>query len=37
MFGEASSDEMGNLGVTFRIDHEAEATAARKVAAPVPR
>jgi hypothetical protein len=37
MFGEASSDEMGNLGVTFRIDHEAEATAARKVASPVPR
>jgi hypothetical protein len=36
-FGEDSTDEMGNIGVGFRVDHEAEAQAARKVAYPVPR
>jgi hypothetical protein len=37
LFGEASFDEMSNIGVTFRVDDEAEATAARKVTSPVPR
>jgi hypothetical protein len=37
MFGEDSADEMGNLGVGFRVDHEAETHAVRKVASPVAR
>jgi len=37
LFGEESFDEMGNIGVGFRVDQEAEAAAARKVASPVPR
>jgi len=32
LFGEESSDEMSNLGVTFRVDTQAEMQALRKVA-----
>jgi hypothetical protein len=32
LFGEESSDEMSNLGVTYRVDTEAEMQALRKVA-----
>jgi hypothetical protein len=34
LFGEESFDEMANVGVTYRIDEEAERTATRRVAAP---
>lgn len=37
LFGEESSDEMSNLGVTYRVDTEAELRAARKVNAPVTK
>ena len=36
-FGEASEDEMSNLGVTYYVDEEAEAVARRKVASPVAK
>ncbi|MBL9080514.1 MAG: redoxin family protein [Planctomycetales bacterium] len=37
LFGEESFDEMANVGVTYRIDEEAERTATRRVSAPVPK
>ena len=37
LFGEESFDEMANLGVTYRIDEEAERAAPRRVSAPVPK